>query len=418
MRYRDIYFGGDNFSLAENRNLLLLFLLWPFLAFLTVLSNYERKESRRLIWFFMVYYGLTFVIANDGLDAARYVQFLKENANLSFSDFWSALGGLYSDTPDIAEPLISFIVSRLTNNHGIYFAVWAAIFGFFYLKSINLLFDRYREQPGWNSLFYLIFFVVLLPVTTINSVRMWTAAWIFFYGAYHVVLFRNPKYLLVTIFSCFVHWSFFSANFILLIYFIAGNRNIIYLPLAFVSFILPQIAGSFFRSVSLRLGGVIQDRFESYTDQTYIIERQESLEQSAWFIQIGNDLVLYFLLFAIIVVQIKDRAFVKGKVEKNLYSFLLLFLSFVNFGKAIPSFGGRFQIVFFLFATLYLFLYSLRLPQRKIVPLTFIGLMPMLLHAAIAFRQGSDTINAWLFAPVLGLPFFVPGVPLSHLLFS
>jgi len=89
----------------------------------------------------------------------------------------------------------------------------------------------------------------------------------------------------------------------------------------------------------------------------------------------------------------------------------------VNFGKAIPSFGIRFQIVFFMFATLYVFMSVKKLPGNKIHGLTLLGLFPMILYAVVVFRQGSDSINAWIFMPGLGLPLFVPGLALSELLF-
>src|SRR5690606_5926755 len=104
------------------------------------------------------------------------------NAALPFGDFFKIIGGLNSDTSiDIIDPLISFLVSRVTIQHGLLFAVYAAIFGFFYLKSCNLLYSRYRENPGWNALVHMIFFAAILPITAINGFRMWTAVWIFFY---------------------------------------------------------------------------------------------------------------------------------------------------------------------------------------------------------------------------------------------
>ena len=62
----------------------------------------------------------------------------------------------------------------------------------------------------------------------------------------------------------------------------------------------------------------------------------------------------------------------KENSEKNLFSFLLLFLSFVNFGMPIPSFGERFQALFFLFATMYIFLFFLKLPGNRIYLITLL----------------------------------------------
>lgn len=372
-----------------------------------------------MVYIFLIYYGFTFVLGTGGNDAERYAIYLRQTAELPFSDFFKIVGGLYSSetSVDIIQPLITFVVSRFSVSHHLLFAVYAALFGFFYLKSIDLLYEQYHGMPGWNALIIMIFFIMILPITAINGFRMWTATWIFFFGAYHAVLFRDTKYLLVALSSSLVHFSFLSVNAILIVYFFMGNRNLIYLPVVLLSFILPHSLETFFQSISNKLGGAIQSRYLSYTNEAYIQGRQESMEQVAWFMQLRSDLVFYFLLFAIVVIQLGYSRLMKDKTEKNLFSFLLLLLAFVNFGAGIPSFGSRFQLLFFLFATLYVFLFFLKIPGNNISVLTLIGLFPMLLFAVVAFRQGADSINAWLLTPGFGLNLLFPGISLAELLF-
>jgi hypothetical protein len=385
---------------------------------MVALANFSRKEARTVIYIFIVYYGLTFVNNNMAVDAYRYALGLKANALLPFSDFFKVVGGLYSDTSvDIVEPLISFIVSRVTNYHGLYFGVWASIFGFFYLKSIGLLYEQYKVNQGWNTVILMIFFIMTIPVTMISGVRMWTAAWIFFYGAYRVVTERNPRFLIVTLSAAFVHWSFMSANAILIIYYLVGNRNIIYLPLALSSFVIPQLAAPLFRSVALKLGGGLQQRYTNYSSEGYISAVQEGAAQSAWFMRITSDLVFYYLLIAIALIQLRHNSRMNGKTEKNLFSFLLLFLAFVNFGMPIPSFGERFMVLFFLFATAYLMLYFIKMPGEKLYFIIILGVFPMMLYSLINFRLGTESINAWIISPGLGVPLFAPVLSLYEVLF-
>jgi hypothetical protein len=75
-------------------------------------------------------------------------------------------------------------------------------------------------------------------------------------------------------------------------------------------------------------------------------------------------------------------------------------------------------MVFFLFATLYLFYYYCSIPDRRINLLTWIGLFPMLLFTAIVFRQGALSINAWIFAPGFGIPLLAPDFTLYDMLFG
>ncbi len=406
-------------SSADGKNYLLLFIIWPFLALIAAITNYDQKVARRVVYLYLIYFGLIIVADNWMLDSYRYAIALKTVAPIPISEFSESLGGLNSENGslDIYGDLLTFLVSRFTIHFGILFAIFAAVFGYFYLKSVNILYTLYRENPGWNALIHMVFFIIIIPITALNGVRMWTAAWIFFYGAIQVIIYRDKRFLLVALGSIFVHWSFLTANVLLIAYFFLGNRNLIYLPLAIVSFILPQLFLPYYSIISLAMGGSIQNRFEGYSSTGYGQEIQALHEQASWFVFLGNDLVFYYLIFALIIIHFGLRYRKKDKADDNLFSFSLLFLAFVNFGSPIPSLGTRFQVVFFLFATFYLFRYFVKLPGNRINILSWIGLFPMLLYAAVTFRIGSEIINTWLLSPVLGLPLLVPGLSMAKLLF-
>lgn len=246
---------------------------------------------------------------------------------------------------------------------------------------------------------------------------MWTAAWIFFLGAYHVILYRDKRYILLSLAACLVHWSFLSANIILIIYYFAGNRNAIYMPLAAISFVAPQLLMSSFSRVSMILGGSLQNRYDTYADEDYVGAVQEYLAQGSWFMEMGNILVYYYLIVALVLIQLRSRRIVKKQEDRNLYSFLLLFLSFVNFGQSIPSFGGRFRIIFFLFGTVYVLMHFSKSQEKKFSLITALGIFPMLLYVVVAFRQASEYISAWIVAPGFGIPLLDPGLTIADILF-
>ena len=407
------------FDITDIRNYVILFILWPFLSFMVAIANFSRKEARIVVYMFIIYFGLTFVNSNTAVDAYRYSLSLKANALLPFSEFYNIVGGIYSDTSvDIIEPLISFIVSRFTSDHSLYFGIWTALFGYFYLKSIVHIYDRYELHTGWNTIILMIFFIMTIPITMVSGVRMWTAAWIFFYGAFRVVTEKNPRFLLITLASSLVHWSFISANIILLIYYFVGNRNVIFYPIVVASFILPQLATPLLQMVAFRLGGSLQNRYSNYSSEAYINAVNQSAEQSAWFINISGDLVFYYMILAVAFIHLKNKSLIKGEDEKNLYSFLLLFLAFINFGMPIPSFGGRFRVLLFLFGTAYLLMYFSKLSRRKIDFFILVGIFPMFLYATINFRIGTEHLNAWIFSPGFGVPLFAPILSLYEVLFN
>ncbi|MBU1568736.1 MAG: EpsG family protein [Proteobacteria bacterium] len=386
----------------------LLFLIWPFAAFLVALRHYHLKVSRNIIYLFLVLYGFTFVFASEGLDSYRYAGKLKQAAALPFTAFWDIVGGIYADdtSVDIVEPFIRFLVSRITDHPSLLFAVFALVFGYFYLHIINLLYDRFRKSHNPNALVHFLFFITIIPIFGINGFRFWTAAWVFFYGAYHVVLFKDKRFLWVSLAACLVHFSFLSANTVLLVYFFIGNRNIVYYSLVVLSFIIPDLVSPYLSQIADVLGGGLESRIMSYTNQSYKIAVSNALDETRWFMQWSGKLVLYYLFFGILFLKLKFTRIVQNDELQNLFSFMLFFLSFVNFARPVPSFGGRFQSVFFLFAVLFIFIVFTKMQGRKWHVITIVGLFPMALSAAIAFRMGAETLNYFLFAPT---PFFFLG---------
>lgn len=412
-------YKGLSLPASSGTSYLILFIIWPFLAFVIALANYTRKEARMVVYLFLVYFGLTYVADSEIMDSFRYVETFRFFATLPFKDIFKAVSGyyFYHASVDFIEPLLSFLISRITQSQHIYTAVFAALFAFIYLRSFNLLYDQYKESPNWNAWVFMVFSIVIIPITSLSVLRMWIAAWMFFYGAYHVLLTRKLKYLLFALSACLMHWSFISLNLILFAYYFAGNRNYIYTPLAIISFFIPHIINPMLEFSATLFGGGIEARVEGYTSESHSLVFQDYLAQNSWFLTLSHDMIWYFFMFAIVVIRIFKRDSVRGKLEENWYSFLLLLFTLVNLGRSIPDFGMRMQNIFILFASVYLFLYFKNLSERRIRFLTVLGLFPLLLYTLIQFRIGADGMNAWLFTPGFGLPLLDPGLSLAEVLF-
>ena len=47
--------------------------------------------------------------------------------------------------------------------------LFAAVFGYFYLKSINILYYKHIKNPNINGVLFITFFILILPITNING---------------------------------------------------------------------------------------------------------------------------------------------------------------------------------------------------------------------------------------------------------
>lgn len=420
MLRQDLNTFDESFNDSEKiKYYLITFILWPFLAFMLAIKDFKSKIAKKVVYIFLIYYGFNMFIGAIGADAEGYARKIVRYSELPFSEFFNVVSGKYSESSiDFFEPFISFLSAQVTDYYGFAFAIWAGIFGFFYLKSTSRLHEMYLENPGWNKLIVLSFFVFIMPITAVAGVRMWTAMWIFFYGAYQVILYRKTKYLFLTLGACLVHFSFMIPNAILVMFYFAGNRTAIYTALVVLSFVLPNLIAPTFEVISGYMGGGIQERYDMYSNETYMEGRAYSYQDLPLYIRIGHETIYYFLVSILIVIGFFYKKLMNANHEKSLFNFCLLFLAFVNFGKSIPSLGTRFQVLFYLFTAVYFMLYLIKQTESKLNALTILGIIPMFLYAALQFRNGADTINVWILNPILGLPFVTEAMALSDFLFG
>lgn len=385
---------------TRNASMVVAFLVWPFLAFLLALRNIGNRTNLRIILAFFVLYGLTFVV-NPAMDSARYAQDLISAYEQPFSEFFGILSQLYGaqDSVDIVQPLLTYVVSRFTDDHRLLFACFAFVFGFFYLKSVQAGYFQYRLTRTWNALVFLLFLPWIVPIFDINGFRMWTATWIFFYGTYQVLYHRRNLFLLLAFSSALVHFSFLSVCLALLVYLLLGNRNGLYLVLAVVTFFVSEFPVDFIREYGQLLGEGLSAKIQAYTHEQYMAQLGERSEQAAWFIRLSGPALYYYYSGLVLYVFWRVRKKAVDTGFANLFAFMLLLLSFVNMVALLPS-GGRFRSLFYIVATVVMVMYYARYHySRRIHWLMVLGLAPMALKALIAFRIGSETVNTILFFP-------------------
>ncbi|MFU8858778.1 MAG: hypothetical protein ACNA8K_00005, partial [Cyclonatronaceae bacterium] len=102
----------------------LLFMISPFVALMVALKRYKASWAKNVVWFFVVFYGFTFVIIRETMDAAGKRDTLKYmmDSEITFRNFSSLIFSDETNFVDIAQPLVIFLVSLFTNDYRILFA--------------------------------------------------------------------------------------------------------------------------------------------------------------------------------------------------------------------------------------------------------------------------------------------------------
>ncbi|MCS3050336.1 EpsG family protein [Parabacteroides johnsonii] len=337
-------------------NKLILALLWPIAGLVSSLKHWREPWAKDVFWLVCIFLGAIQIyhpagtILGDGSDAGRYVLELEWMHQSGL--IWETLAASFFTgdghaSVDIFQPVLSFLVSRVTDNGHIFFCVLAMIYGFFYSRNIWYVLDRLPDKRmGWIWVMMAFYFLVC-PIWQINGVRMWTALHIFVYGAMPYLIEGKRKSLIWCVVSLLVHFSFLYPLAVIILFHLVKNRNmsIFFAFYIFTLFVKTLDLSAISSLLTNILPGMYENRIESYVNENTMDKRLEAAEKLSWHVTFANNMLYWVIQFLIIYVYGKLKAYAKFDLDvNNLFKFALLIYGVSNILTFIPS-GVRFITV-------------------------------------------------------------------------
>lgn len=395
---------------VNKKNSILLFLLWPFFALVYAIRNYKASWAKDIVWFFVIFYGFTMTIHNDPnsestADANRYRDKFTMMAARDIT--WEELTATFYDTEeqslDIIEAIIIFLLSRVTANTNVLFAVFGLIFGYFYSRNIWFLIDRVRHKIVPANIPIIVTFAFIVGISGINGFRFWTATHMFLFGVLPFLFSGKKKYLWVSALAVLMHFSFLLPLGILGIYLLAGNRTILYFVILITTFFIKELdltqVGDF---LTINLPDIFLPKVKSYTNVDYAEGLQQQLINVNWYVKLYSEALKWSVVIFLIVIFITGQKFLsKNRNYNSLFSFTLLFYSVANILSLVPS-GDRFLSLSNLFAVALIFFYVQFAPRGKALKRLIPVAVPALaLFSIVSIRIAFDFMG---FFSVFGNP--------------
>jgi hypothetical protein len=373
------------------------FLIWPFGSMVAAFTGREKKYAKNLFWLFCIYFGFTFIIANEDLDSARYAMNLKEfhDSEIKFNLLLSLFYSSQSEYIDIVQPILTYITALITDNPSILFAVFACVFGFFYSRNLWYILDRINGNISASIFFFILAYALICPIWYINGIRMWAAAQVFIYGLLPFFYEGRRKSLWWAVSSVFFHFSFIFPLLILFSYIFIKNRPTFFFTFSIITLFISQINLEYIRGLFAYLPGFMQSRI-SYTDvegaQGLLALRQEL----NWYLIFSEQAVKWIIYaFAVIIFIEGKKVISKRKEMMNSFCFGLWFYGWVNLARLVPS-GGRFGTVADMFMMTFLIFYLTQFNHYgKIKSLKILSVPVLILFIIIAIRVGFDTCGLY-----------------------
>jgi hypothetical protein len=322
-----------------------LLLVNPFLAAVGGFLTIRNRKSLFVIFSWFLVFGMGLSDLNDLADSYRYIQDFRLACTMDYHQYISMVKEFFTYDTEIKDLYVistNFIVSRFTDNYHYLFLLYAFVFGFFYIKSLELLL-RYPIKNDWVFYSLLFIFCFSNPIFNINGVRFWTAAWVCVYSTLSFILDNKYWKLLLLLIAPLIHISSIIWVLLIIIFLLTRKVQEVWVVLFIISSFISAVSYLDILSDNTNnLPPIIQAMIQSYTESD---RAQEIMEggQSPLYATILLNLPGYFRLILSYLLIFNLRSITKEKVSSNLFSAYLIVGSFVNFTASIPSVGVRFE---------------------------------------------------------------------------
>jgi hypothetical protein len=330
------------------KNAFFYFILFPFLGLINAIRHYRSSWAKPTMIAFVAFFGLS-MVKSDTVDSTRYVQNLEMmyNSNKDFATIQNSFYNGEGGQADVYVTLVTFVFSLFTDNGNLLFMFFGLVFGYFYANNIWMVLTQSKGKLHWEQHLLLAAFSMVVGFWTINGVRMWTAAHIFFYGGFLYLFQDRKKGMLIAACSMLVHFSFILP-FTLLLGYSLVRLNFRFLYIFYIaSFFIAELNVEFIRTtLESNLPDFMQPKVKTYFNDDYLEGYEEVAVAVNWYVLYYKKILTYFTVIFISVIFFKASP---NAQTKKLLGFSLLFLSFANILSLLPS-GARFLNVAFLFA--------------------------------------------------------------------
>lgn len=398
-------------GIEEKRTALLYyisFFVWPFGVMVDGLRHWRQPWAKNVFWLFCIFFGYTFIIADNyegSADSARYAESLAKYYT-STMDIKTLFRSFYHENTsnvDIAQPLITFLVSRFTNNPRILFAVFALIFGFFHSRNIWYVLSKLKSNPNLFLILYLFVFVLLNPIWNINGFRMWTGAQIFIFGIFPYLIEGKTKMLPWSMLAVLFHFSFIIPLIILLTYIVFKNKINIYFTIFIITSFLKEIDLHAVQSFLSFLPFVFQSRVTGYTNVDYAESVAMAYQALNWYVPLASKGLNWVIYMIVIYIYAFSRDILKQKGLLSLFCFSVLLYSIANILSLVPS-GGRFiNVASTLLFSFFILYFSFPYKNTLLNVLKAVSVPFLLLFILVMIRAGMDFFGM---VTIIGNPVF------------
>jgi len=339
---------------TQKGHLLALFLISPFIGLLTL---FKTKSENYFRFFGVFFFGLvgSLFYYREGSDGHSHLQNVKENyLNMSLIEFLERSYEIITfkattGTTDMYLHVIGFISGSIFQVPALIHVFTGVLLGYVFTNSVLLLLkDHLFVRKGTILLVLIVLFLTIRSISSLNSIRMWTAMWILFYGAYGWVVTKKRKYIFIAFSSALVHFSYLLFIIpVILSYLLRKRKNlltILYVVSFFASIGYSSIGSSLPESELLdakQKSYVITSDEDAERHEIRREEYEKAIENIPFYGKYGSHIYLNYSIVGmsiILLIVYRDK-----NIDPNLLFLIAAGIGLYTFANFASSFSGSIE---------------------------------------------------------------------------
>lgn len=346
------------------------FLLWPFLTFVSLFKNWDKKYTRFYIVAFGFIYGFS-IFQGIGGDLGRFSSAYETILEYTWSDYIYLCKTVFSSSrendigenvfagkPDLYALTLGFTISRLTSNIQWFWGAVSAIYysllwGFLVAFTKKYSPSNSKDKFYITSCFIMAFFVIPFHFPVIG-VRFWPALIILLWSGMSFLEKSNVKNFVFLSSSIFFHYSFLPflvliPLFKLIIFNRIIQKSVLLTSVAVFLFVpysnIIELVGSFLPSSSY-----FSDEIAGYLSLDVADGNKEKTLNLNWYVTSSRNIFLSTIIIFVFLDTFGTFQHHVTESSEKLRSFSLLLLTYslftYHFGGARFIYGAYLLSIF------------------------------------------------------------------------
>ena len=395
-----------------------LFFIWPTMAFILATLNLKKSWAKNIFWLMCTFTAYTLILpdldANHDLNRYRaHFERLVSERNIPILELLKRpfQHGLNSAL-DFYLTFMNVIISRITSDFKIFLAAIGAVFGYFLSRNLFFVVEHYKLKR-FGLLTGMIFVVLfyLFPFWIVNGYRFATASVVFIFGVLHYMKYRKVKYLLVSISSVLIHFTYIFPLVIFFFYLLIGNRvKLIFIGLV-MSLLLSGISPQTIFKNNKLAPAFVQNKIKGYSREKEVQKVTTNIRNSNWYVE-GHMIGLKVFTISLCFIFWFNRKRLKSdKLSLSLLLFGMLQFVFSDLVSKVPSMDRFYWVSYFMILSGMLGILIQNDNQKQFVKEGLGLALPFIFYFIVRTRIGFEEIglNTLFLNPMLAP--FIPDSP-------